>query len=458
MSRPRLRKRLMHHARVVVSAAGRRVPFVLGAARQAVAGTRRMSYHRLERAHPVDPHVVLFKSYSGRAYACSPRAIFETLIRDPRFDDYEIFWAFREPLARALAQRGYEVRGLDAAHEPVPDIDLDLMLGPEALDDLKRAVIVVWGSPEYDRTHARAAYWYSNSVIPWHLAPRPGQVYVQTWHGTPLKRLGCDIDVSIARNALYSGKQTHRRYAWEGQRFTYLLSPSRFATERFASAFALNDEERAAKILELGYPRNDRLYGVTADQTAAIRGRLGIPAGKKAILYAPTWRDDQHNATEGYTLDLPIDFDALQRQLGDEYVVLFRTHYLIANSFDFARHSRFVIDVSGVSDINDLYIASDMLVTDYSSVLFDYANLRRPMVFFMYDLETYANDMRGFYLQLADLPGPVARTQDELVAAVRGADTPDSDLAERYQRFNERFTYLDDGQASQRVIERVMTP
>ena len=141
------------------------------------------------------------------------------MARDPRFDDFELIWAFREPLARALAARGYEVRGLEPARDQAPAIDLDLVLGLEALGALQRATIVVWGSKEHDRAHARAAYWFSNSVIPWHIAPRPGQAYVQTWHGTPLKRLGCDIELSMAHNALYSGKQTHRRYTWEGQAF-----------------------------------------------------------------------------------------------------------------------------------------------------------------------------------------------------------------------------------------------
>ena len=187
-----------------------------------------------------------------------------------------------------------------------------------------------------------------------------------------------------------------------------------------------------------------------------MRARLGVPTGKKAILYAPTWRDDQHDAGAGYTLDLPLDFDALQRQLGDDHVILFRAHYLIASDFDFARYPRFVVDVSEISDINDLYVASDLLVTDYSSVLFDYANLGRPMVFHMYDLDRYASDMRGFYLDLADLPGPITRTQDELVAAIRAATVTDPVLDERYRRFRERFTSLDDGHASERVIERVV--
>ena len=210
------------------------------------------------------------------------------------------------------------------------------------------------------------------------------------------------------------------------------------------------------KIVEEGYPRNDALSTFTEGDARRIREELGIPEGKKAVLYAPTWRDDQHVSGKGYTLALPVDFERLRRELADDYVILFRAHYFVANEFDFERYAGFVLDVSNVSDINDLYIAADVLVTDYSSVFFDYANLGRPIVFYMYDLEAYATELRGFYLDLSELPGPIVRDEEELVAAVRSADSPDAELAERYHRFNERFTYLDDGHASERVIERVI--
>ncbi len=442
---------------MVVSAIGKHAPWVLGLARKTVAATRRASYKRLEAANAVIPTAVLFKAYSGRGYACSPRAIFEAMTRDPAYDDFEIYWAFREPMARALAARGFVVRGLDDDGPATEQVDLDVALGPEALELLRRAIIVVWGSREYFEAHARTAYWFSNSVIAWHLRPRAGQAYIQTWHGTPLKRLGCDIDLSMAHNALYSGKQTHARYAWEGERFTYLLSPSAFATEKFSSAFDLATEEQRAKVLELGYPRNDRLHTFTNEEVARVRQRLGIPDGKKVIVYCPTWRDDQHSATlGGYTLRLPLDFGTLRDALGDEYVVLFRAHYLIANSFDFAATDGFVIDASHVSDINDLYLASDVLVTDYSSVFFDYANLGRPMVFYMYDLDRYANDMRGFYIDLDELPGPIVKNQAEMTAAILDAQATRPQYADKYARFRDRFTGLDDGHAGERVLKRVI--
>jgi CDP-glycerol glycerophosphotransferase len=138
--------------------------------------------------------------------------------------------------------------------------------------------------------------------------------------------------------------------------------------------------------------------------------------------------------------------------------VLFRAHYLVASAFDFAAQGGFVIDVSKTGDINDLYVISDVLVTDYSSVFFDYANLRRPVVFYMYDLEHYAHELRGFYLDIDELPGPIVRTTAELVDAIKTAGESSDADKERYERFCARFTYLDDGHASERVLSRVFGP
>jgi len=443
-------------ARGAVSAVGKRLPFVLGAARQSVTALRRVRYRGLQRAHPVEPRSALFKSYSGRSYSCSPRALYEQMLADESFAGFELWWVFREPIAAALAQRGWDVRGLPEGAS-AGEVDLDLMFGEEALEALRRAKIVVWGSREHDVAHARCAYWFANTVIPWHLDTRDGQAYVQAWHGTPLKKLGCDIEPGMANNALYSWRQTHDRYRREGERITHLVTPSQFASDHLCSAMGMSATTCAEKVVEEGYPRNDALASVPEERVAAIKRRLNLPADKKVVLYAPTWRDDQHESALGYTLDVGVDFAALRQSLGDEYVILFRAHYLIANRFDFNRYGGFVRDASAISDVNDLYVVSDLLVTDYSSVFFDYANLGKPMVFYMYDLDHYTHNMRGFYLSLDALPGPIARTEEQLDVAIRAAGVAEPEMQDRYRQFQERFTYLDDGQASERVLKRVVS-
>ncbi len=149
-----------------------------------------------------------------------------------------------------------------------------------------------------------------------------------------------------------------------------------------------------------------------------------------------------------------MDFDKLHKELGDDYVILFRAHYLVANSFDFARYKGFIYDVSSYGDINDLYIASDLLITDYSSVFFDYSILERPIIFYMYDLEHYANEMRGFYLSLDELPGPIVQTEDDLIKEIKTADG--WKVNDKYREFVKRFNPYEDGNSSKRVLARII--
>lgn len=379
-------------------------------------------------SEPIDEKMIIFESFQARSYSCSPKALYKAIIADPRFDDFTLVWAFRTPM--------------DYADVP----------------ELGRATVVAFASAAYQDYYATAKYWVTNAIAMVHLTPREGQVYIQTWHGTPLKRLGCDIRSDSSANVLFSADEIHRRYTREGERLTYLLSPSDFATEKLGSAFGLDTSGRMDAIIQEGYPRNDVLSTFGAADVESVKARLDIPRDKRVILYAPTFRDNQHSSATGYTLDLGVDFRALREQLGPGYVVLFRAHYLVASEFDFAAHEGFVFDVSDLDDINELYIASDILITDYSSVFFDYANLKRPIIYYMYDLEHYADELRGIYLDVADLPGPITRTQDELVAAILAADAPSPELQERYRRFNDCYNYLDDGHASERVIERIFGP
>ena len=220
----------------------------------------------------------------------------------------------------------------------------------------------------------------------------------------------------------------------------------------FASAFGLPAE--AGPFVETGNPRNDVFATAGPDDALAARERLGIPPGKRVMLYAPTWRDDQHSSRSGYVYTPSLDVDALRAALGDEWVVLFRLHYLVTNSIDFSAHDGFLYDVSGLDDINDPCLASDVLVTDYSSVYFDYALLDRPMVFYMYDLDRYGSSLRGFYLPIEDVPGPIARTQDEVVAALLDPELG-AKYAERRAELVATMAPNDDGHAAQRVLDLI---
>lgn len=369
----------------------------------------------------IDDRLVYFQTFSGRGFSDSPKALYEYMLKAPEYEGYRFVWSFKEPEKyRDLLENG-------------------------------RTGIVKFRSRADNKALRKAKYWISNYRMLDYQYPRKGQIYVQCWHGTPLKRLGYDIQASD--NAMNSIEEIREKYRTDAKKFRWLLSPSPFATEKFVTAWNLKETGQEYKLLEAGYPRNDRLAKATAAETAELKEKLGI-AGKKVILYAPTWRDNQHVSGKGYTYKTEVDFDRLREELEDEYVILFRAHYLVANSFDFARYEGFVKDVSSYPDINDLYIASDILVTDYSSVFFDCAILERPVVFYMYDLDEYANELRGFYLSLEELPGPVVRDEDALVKEIRAADGRKADGA--YKNFVRRFDPYEDGNSSRRVLERII--
>jgi CDP-glycerol glycerophosphotransferase len=271
---------------------------------------------------------------------------------------------------------------------------------------------------------------------------------LECWHGTPLKRLVFDQEEVASADPRYKSRFYKHTLDWD-----YLISPNPFSTGAFQSAFRVPKE----KIIETGYPRNDVLYkGNTPENIASIKERLGIPKDKKVILYAPTWRDDDYVESGKYNFKLPLDLEDMRNKLSDEYVVVLRMHYYIASQMDVSEYEGFAFDESSYSDISDLYLISDILITDYSSVFFDYGNLKRPVLFFTYDLEKYRDMLRGFYLDIEkDVPGPLLYTSDEVTDAILNIDEISEKYADRYDTFYERFCSVDDGNAAKRVCEIV---
>ena len=391
-------------------------------------------YDELASGVEVDDKLVFFESFGGRSFSCSPRAIYLAMLQQERFADYRFVWCFKGS------------GRMEQAAEGEKDLQND------------RTTIVQRGSEEYFTALASAKVLVLNTRLPEYVYPKPNQIFVQCWHGTPLKRLGYDVEIETA-NALNTTQELADRFGLDAEKWTYLLSPSPYTSKHLADAFGLPEERRSDVIIEEGYPRNDEIALARADASgshqAELRKELGVPEGKKVLLYAPTWRDDSYKAGVGYTFDYLIDFDLLRRELGDEWVVLFRPHYYIANHFDFSAYEGFVIDVASWGNVNDLYIAADALVTDYSSVMFDYAILRRPIALFVPDYESYANDIRGFYFDLKEIPGPHCTETSELVTTLKDLDGYWERYRAAYDAYVERFCPKDDGHASERVIDRV---
>lgn len=370
----------------------------------------------------VDNHTILFFAFKGKSYACSPKAIYEYMLKDPKYQNYQFIWAFKKPEEH------------------------------QQLAKNKNTKVIKYGGKEYEKHLAIAKYWIFNYRVADHIYPKKNQVYVQCWHGTPLKKLGYDL--KNTHNAMNSQKEIYDRYKIDAKKFKYILSPSHFATEKFISAWNLKNTNQTNKVVEKGYPRNDFLSNYTQEDVKRVKRKLNLPEDKKVILYAPTFRDDQHKSGVGYTYQTVVDFDLLKQNLEKEYVILFRAHYLVANSFQFENYKDFLYDVSNYDDINELYIISDLLITDYSSVFFDYANLKRPIIFYMYDFDLYKDELRGFYIDISKLPGEIAKTQTELLKKVE--NVKDFVYDKKYQEFYQKYNYLEDGNAAKRVVEVII--
>ena len=316
---------------------------------------------------PVDPDLVLFVSFMGTKYNDSPRAISEYLARNERYAHLRRVWALEHP-------------------ENYPQLDT------VKIDTLR-----------YFLTALRAKYWVTNTNIERGLHfKKKKQIYLNTWHGVALKTIGndcpgrSDYDFSNIDCMCVSGAHDERV---------------------FASAFRVKPES----YLRCGMPRNDRLYRADESERLRLREKLGIPAGKRVILYAPTWRDSTDGG-RSYALKPPIDFGKWERELGERFVVLFRAHHLTTKVLN-VRFNDFVRDCSDYPDINDLMIAADVLITDYSAVAFDYSILRKPMLIFAYDYEAYLAE-RGTYFDMSEVyPSEIYRDEDALLRALRSLDT-----------------------------------
>ena len=383
---------------------------------------RRVRYNLRGIGTRVDEKLFLFSSFEGHNFADSPKAIYNYLLNNPDYADYKFVWCFENPEKYKFLEKN------------------------------RNTAVVKQNSSECEKYYKRAKYWVLNHRVAVHRHPSKNQVFVQCWHGTPLKKLGFDIEGG--ENVINSQKELCEKYETDAKKYSYMLSPSPFASEKFISSFNLKALGKEGCILEEGYPRNDALFTFDESKIKSIKEELNIPEDKKVILYAPTWRDNQHKTGVGYTYKIEVDFDKLKSELEEEYVILFRAHYFVSNSFDFEKYSGFVFDVSKIDDINDLYIISDILITDYSSVFFDFANLKRPIIFFMYDIEQYENELRGFYIDLAELPGAIIQTENELIDEIRKTKT--FEYTEKYKAFNQKFNPLDDANASKRVVEKII--
>ena len=306
------------------------------------------------------------------------------------------------------------------------------------------AIVVPRDSWRYYYELARAQIWVDNQGLPWPARRRDGVTYLQTWHGSPYKAMGFDQP-----QLQFASQSEREKFLRDVSRWTHFCVQSPFAEQTFASAF-----RHRAISLRTGYPRNDPLLSADAAAVAKeLRSRLELPDDRRIILYAPTFRDSRR--ITGGRNRLPFNLGRLGEEVGDSCYLLVRAHYLDRGQVP-ARHASFARDVSTYPDVTELLLLADGLITDYSSVMFDYALLRRPMLFFAYDLELYSLS-RGEYFDLEEeAPGPVVRTEDEVAQWLADPLAAHADYAERHERFLQRFCTFETGAASRQALASIL--
>ncbi|MGI6511644.1 MAG: bifunctional glycosyltransferase/CDP-glycerol:glycerophosphate glycerophosphotransferase [Catenisphaera adipataccumulans] len=371
----------------------------------------KLAYYHSYLKKDIQPKVILFETFMAKNYSDSPKYIFEYIAKN--YPEYTCVWAIND---------GYKV--------------------PYGAKTVRRF------SFQYAYYLAVAKYLVFNVRPPLWYRKREGQVFLETWHGTPLKRLVFDQAEVTSASPKYKQQFYKQRQDWD-----FLVSANPFSTKTFRSCFMYE-----GRMLEYGYPRNDILYAPNKEEIAArIRKQLKIPADKKTILYAPTWRDDEVIAKGQYGFELALNLETMRRELSDDYVILLRTHHYVAEHIDITGYEDFVYNVCDYDDISELYLISDICITDYSSVFFDYANLKRPILFYVYDFDKYKNQLRGFYIDMeTEVPGPLLYTTEEVADAVKHIDEINEQYHDRYEEFYNRFCCYDDGHASEHVAKALL--
>ncbi len=365
---------------------------------------------------PVKDNRIVFSSSLGKSYSGNPKALYKRLVSDGLDSKYECIWFYEST--------PYDIEG--------------------------KHIQVRYRGLKYLFYMATAKIWIFDARQPEFLRKKSRVVYIQTWHGTPLKKLGLDID-----NMFMAGETGieayHESFRRNSSTWDYLISQNPFSTQVFRRAFDFK-----GKMLETGYPRNDILFEFnTEEHIADLKRSLGLPADKKIMLYAPTWRDDEGAGIGSYHYSNALDIDMMKDAFEDEAVLIIKYHYLVKDDINWSDYKDFVYIFDQSVDIAGLYLVSDMLITDYSSVMFDYSLLKKPMYFYCYDLEHYKNVLRGFYFDFENSsPGPLSVTTEELIEDIRAERS--KDYEEAYRDFCQMYDPWDDGNASHKVLSEVL--
>lgn len=363
-------------------------------------------YYPEYRNLPINSKCIVFESMWGKKYSCNPKHLYEFI--DKNYPEYECIWFLEDPRT-PINGNGKRVRR---------------------------------GSLEYFYYLATAKYFFNNVNFEDAYIKRDGQIEVQTMHGTPLKTFGFDAKGEFVTEADRQG------YIRRNSRWNYLVVQGKFMADKAFPCFGCE-----TPILETGYPRTDTLFeNNSKEKINKLKEKLNLPLDKKVIVYAPTWRIKNK-------FDMQLDIEEMRRSLSDEYILLIRLHHFSASGYTIPADNKFIFDFNKYHTVEDLFLIADILITDYSSVMFDYGVLRKPMMFFTYDIREYADNLRGMYFDIEkEAPGPLVYTSDELISAILNIDEEMAKCKERIDAFNNKYVNFEGPNSCRKIFETVFDP
>lgn len=376
-----------------------------------------MRYAHNYEANKVKQHDILYQVRDGKSITDSPYAIFKRLVHHPKYRKY--------------------------THKWVVDTTETLEFYKKKFENHKNIEFVIKESPEYLRALTECKYLINNSTFPAYFIKKPDQIYVNTWHGTPLKYMGLDLE-----NGLHGSQNIIKNFLSSD----YIISPNRHTSDIFKRAFRL-DNIYGGQILEIGYPRIDLTLNSDSKMLInELRSYIDI-TDEKVLLYCPTWRGDDVNTPEESLNHIVEEVEKLKHHL--DYQVLVKVHpFIYKNAIKNEALKPYLIP--DYFDTNEILAFVDLMITDYSSIFFDYLVTNKPIVFYTPDYEAYQFE-RGMYINAQDLPGPVVHTIDDVVQAIQQKTYQLNKVQHNYQMFKNTYAYLDDGNVTDKVIERVFT-
>ncbi|ARC60636.1 MULTISPECIES: glycosyltransferase [Bacillus] len=373
---------------------------------------RTVEYTRNFKKNKIDPHIIFYESYHGKAMNDNPYAIFKHLVNNEEYKNFTHVWALNDQ-DNPYAQK---------------------------YKGLKNVRFVKVHSEEYIKYLTKAKYLINNVTFPTYFQKKDEQIYINTWHGTPLKTLGKDMEGPIGQH-----KNIQRNFLHSD----YILSPNKFTSEKLIDSHDLEGLYNG-EIIEEGYPRMDLTFNTDKEELRkTLENIIELDPDKKIVLYAPTWRGEV-GSVSNINKELFKHISELNEKIPDDYQLILKVHTLL---FKYIKHDEQLMNkcIPDCIDTNELLSLVDILITDYSSIFFDYMATNKPILYFMYDKEQYLKK-RGMYLDVNTLAGPICKTTDELAKCIKNIDSVQEQYQSVYQEMNEIYIKRV-GDSTQKIVD-----